>query len=277
MRISRVNFSVLMSVYFKDNPVYLEQSLRSIWTDQYVKPTEIVLVKDGKLNSELEQIITRWQNKLDSKFIVVELSQNLGLGKALNEGLKYCHYDWTFRMDADDICLPERFEKQVAFIQANPDVALFSTQVEEFDETMSNSLGVKRIPMTCKEIYASALLRNPFNHMAVAYKKSVIENVGGYNHHLYMEDYNLWLRVIAQRYQVYNLPEILVKVRGGTAMYARRKGLGYIKSEFQLAKLKKDLKLQSIGAATIYFIIRSLPRLLPKFLLGKVYKKLRKG
>lgn len=269
-----MNFSVLMSLYYKEQPAYLEACLHSLQV-QTLPASEIIVVFDGIVSQNLEQVVQNFSKKLP--LVVVRLPQNIGLGRALNEGLKYCSNEWIFRMDTDDICLPERFEKQVAFIQANPEVVLFSTQVEEFDEIMTKSLGIKRVPVSCEEIYASALLRNPFNHMAVAYKKSVIENVGGYNHHLYMEDYNLWLRVIAQRYQVYNLPEILVKVRGGTAMYARRKGLGYIKSEFQLAKLKKDLKLQSIGAATIYFIIRSLPRLLPKFLLGKVYKKLRKG
>ena len=271
-----MNFSVLMSVYFKDNATHLEQCLRSIWTNQYVKPTEIVLVKDGKLSSELEQIITHWQNKLNSKFIVIALSENLGLGKALNEGLKHCHYSWVFRMDADDICLPDRFEKQLAFIQEHPDIALFSSQIEEFDETMSNSLGVKSVPITCDEIYSSALLRNPFNHMTVAYKKSIIEQVGGYKHHLYMEDYNLWLRVISKGYKVRNLPDVLVNVRAGNSMYARRKGLEYIRSEFQLAKLKIALQLQSSFLAYAYCFIRVLPRLLPKRLLGRIYQQLRK-
>ncbi|QIM67806.1 amylovoran biosynthesis protein AmsE [Mannheimia granulomatis] len=242
---------------------------------QTLPASEIVVVFDGRIPEDLEKIVQKFVEKLP--LVVVRLPQNIGLGRALNEGLKHCSNEWVLRMDTDDICLSERFEKQVAFIRNNPDVVLFSGQVEEFDETMSNSLGIKRVPVSCEEIYSSALLRNPFNHMTVAYKKSVIERVGGYQHHLYMEDYNLWLRVIAERYQVSNLPEILVKVRSGAAMYARRKGLDYIKSEYQLAKLKKDLKLQSAGAATICFIIRALPRLLPKSLLGKVYKKLRKG
>lgn len=268
------NFSVLMSLYHKEQPVYLETCLDSL-VAQTLPASEIVVVFDGKLPESLEQIVQKFTEKLP--LVVVRLQQNVGLGRALNEGLKHCSNEWVLRMDTDDICLPERFEKQIAFIRENPDVALFSTQVEEFDETMSSSLGIKSVPVSCEEIYSSSLLRNPFNHMAVAYKKSVIEQVGGYQHHLYMEDYNLWLRVIAQQYKVYNLPEILVKVRSGTAMYARRKGFDYIKSELQLAQLKSQLKLQSAGAATIYFIMRALPRLLPKSLLGKVYKKLRKG
>lgn len=269
-----MNFSVLMSLYYKEQPAYLEACLYSLQT-QTLPASEIVVVFDGLISESLEQVVQNFAEKLP--LVVVRLPHNVGLGRALNEGLKYCSNEWVFRMDTDDICLSNRFEKQVEFIQENPDVVLLSAQIEEFDECMSNSLGIRSVPIGCEEIYSSALLRNPFNHMATAYKKSVIKEVGGYQHHLYMEDYNLWLRVIARQYKVYNLPEILVKVRSGRAMYARRKGLDYIKSELQLAKLKKQLKLQSSVTANIYFIIRALPRLLPKSLLGRVYKKLRKG
>lgn len=269
-----MNFSVLMSLYYKENSDYLEECLHSLQT-QTLPASEIVVVFDGVISKSLEQVVQNFAEKLP--LVVVRLPQNVGLGRALNEGLKYCSNEWVFRMDTDDICLPNRFEKQVEFIQQNPDVVLLSAQIEEFDECMSNSLGIRKVPIDCEEIYSSALLRNPFNHVAAAYKKSVIEEVGGYQHHLYMEDYNLWLRVIAGQYKVYNLPEILVKVRSGSAMYARRKGMDYIKSELQLAQLKKQLKLQSAATANIYFIIRSLPRLLPKLLIGKIYKKLRKG
>ncbi|QLB18266.1 glycosyltransferase [Mannheimia granulomatis] len=269
-----MTFSILISLYYKEKPAYLEMCLDSL-ASQTLPANEIVVVFDGRIPEDLEKIVQKFAEKLP--LVVVRLPQNIGLGRALNEGLKHCSNEWVLRMDTDDICLSERFEKQLAFIRNNPDVVLFSGQVEEFDETMSNTLGIKSVPITCEEIYSSALLRNPFNHMAVAYKKSVIEKVGGYQHHLYMEDYNLWLRVIAGKYKVYNLPDILVKVRSGTSMYARRKGLDYIKSEYQLAQLKRQLKLQSVGISTIYFIIRALPRLLPRSLLGMIYKKLRKG
>lgn len=268
------NFTVLLSIYNKEKPHYLNECFFSLFK-QSLAANEIIVVFDGTLSDKLVSIVNCWAKTLPIK--IVYLKENVGLGKALNEGLKYCSNEWVFRMDTDDICLPERFEKQVAFIRNNPDVVLFSTQVEEFDKTMSNSLGIKKVPISNQEIYRFALLRNPFNHMSVAYKKSVIEQVGGYQHHLYMEDYNLWLRVIAKRYQVYNLPEVLVNVRSGSEMYGRRKGLEYIKSEYKLARLKIDLKLQSSSMSIFYFILRSLPRVFSKSLLGKIYQKLRKG
>lgn len=263
-----------MSLYSKEKEDYLLSCLESL-KQQTCQANEIVLVFDGEVSEALESVVQNFAEKLP--LVIIRLPQNVGLGRALNEGLKHCSNEWVFRMDTDDICLPTRFEKQINFICQNPNVVLLSSQVEEFDETMMESIGIKQVPINNDEIRISALLRNPFNHMAVAYKKSAIEQVGGYQHHLYMEDYNLWLRVIAQEYEVYNLPDVLVNVRSGSVMYARRKGWEYIKSEYQLAKLKKELGLQSLISSSMFFVLRALPRLLPRSLLGRLYKKLRKG
>lgn len=266
-------FSVLMSLYAKEKVAYLRDCLASLQA-QTQPADEIILVFDGPISSELKSEVDLWQVQLPLK--VVELAENVGLGKALNEGLKYCTNEWIFRMDTDDICLAHRFEKQLAYIEANPNVVLLGGQVKEFDERFVHEVGIKDVPLDLEAIKKFALVRNPFNHMTVAYKKSIIEQVGGYQHHLYMEDYNLWLRVISKGYKVSNLPDVLVNVRAGNAMYARRKGIEYIRSEFQLAKLKIALQLQSSFLAYAYCFIRVLPRLLPKRLLGRIYQQLRK-
>lgn len=266
-------FSVLMSLYAKEKVAYLRDCLASLQA-QTQPADEIILVFDGPISSELKNEVNLWQVQLPLK--VVELPENVGLGKALNEGLKYCSNEWVFRMDTDDICLAHRFEKQLAYIKANPDMVLLGGQVKEFDESFVHEVGIKDVPLDLEAIKKFALVRNPFNHMTVAYKKSIIEQVGGYQHHLYMEDYNLWLRVISKGYKVSNLPDVLVNVRAGNAMYARRKGIEYIRSEFQLAKLKIALQLQSSFLAYAYCFIRVLPRLLPKHLLGRIYQQLRK-
>lgn len=266
-------FSVLISLYSKENPQYFYECMESI-SNQVINPHEVIIVFDGLIGNELENIVQKFSTILPIK--VVRLPENIGLGKALNEGLKHCSNEWVFRMDTDDICLAHRFEKQLAYIEANPDVVLLGGQVKEFDERFVHEVGIKDVPLDLEAIKKFALVRNPFNHMTVAYKKSIIEQVGGYQHHLYMEDYNLWLRVISKGYKVSNLPDVLVNVRAGNAMYARRKGIEYIRSEFQLAKLKIALQLQSSFLAYAYCFIRVLPRLLPKRLLGRIYQQLRK-
>lgn len=264
-------FSILLSLYQKEDHLALDKCFQSIWVDQTVKPNEIILVLDGPIGEELAQCVQDWQNLIADTLKVIPLSQNVGLGNALNEGLKHCSNEWVFRMDTDDICVTDRFKKQIEFIHSNPDIVLFGGQIMEFNENPNDLSVLKRVPQLHEEIKKFAQKRCPFNHMTVAYKKSVIQGVGGYQHHLFMEDYNLWLRVIGQGYQVANLPDIVLYARVGNGMHARRKGFEYIKSEKQLLDLKKQLKLQSPVHANILFLIRSAFRLLPSGILGKVY------
>ena len=266
-----MNFSVLLSLYHKENPLALKQSFQSIWKDQTIQPNEIILVLDGPIGDELTQCVEKWQQIIGQPLQVIPLSQNIGLGKALNEGLKYCSNEWVFRMDTDDICKPDRFEKQIQFIQSNPEVVLFGGQILEFDQMPNDSTVIKSVPTNNQDIKKFAQKRCPFNHMTVAYKKSIITELGGYQHHLFMEDYNLWLRVIGAGYTVANLPDVILYARVGNGMHTRRKGYQYIKSEKQLLNLKKELKIQSPIHANILFLLRSSFRLLPSSLLGKIY------
>ena len=268
---SALGFSVLLSLYHKENPLALDQCFQSIWNDQTIQPDEIILVLDGPIGEELSQCVQKWQRIIGKSLRVIPLSQNVGLGKALNKGLEHCSNEWVFRMDTDDISKPDRFKKQIQFIKKNPEVVLFSGQILEFNENPSDADILKSVPTEHTDIIKFAQKRSPFNHMTVAYKKSVIEAVGGYQHHLFMEDYNLWLRVIGAGYRVGNHPDILLYARVGNGMHARRKGLEYVNSELQLLKLKKELKLQDPIHANILFLLRSSFRLLPSSLLGKFY------
>lgn len=270
-----MKFSILSSIYYKENSKNFHDCMVSLWENQNLKPEEMILVEDGELTPELYSIISKWKYKLGNLLKIIKLAQNVGLGNALNEGLKYCSNEWVFRMDTDDICKPDRFEKQIKYIVDNPDIVLLGGQIEEFDEKMETSLGLRKVPCTHQEIIKLADIRSPFNHMTVCYKKSFIEKIGGYQHHLYMEDYNLWLRVLKKTLHVANLPDVLVDVRSGEAMYKRRKGLEYVKSEWKLAHLKYQIGLQNRFISYFYFSIRTLPRFLSGNLLGKLYKKLR--
>lgn len=266
-----MKFSVLLSLYFKESPLFLDCALESIWDKQTKKPNQIVLVLDGTITDKLQLVVDKWKGKLPEFLSIVSLEKNVGLGKALNLGLKHCSNEWVFRMDTDDICKADRFEKQIQFIKENPDVVLFGGQILEFDQTPNDSTVIKSVPTTHTDIKKFAQKRCPFNHMTVAYKRSIIQELGGYQHHLFMEDYNLWLRVIGAGYKVANLPDVILFARVGNGMHARRKGLEYIKSEKKLLDLKKELKLQHPIHANMLFLIRSIFRLLPSTMLGKIY------
>jgi len=266
-----MRFSVLMSLYVKEHNVFFNEAMDSIWLKQSLKPDEIILVLDGRLNSVLYESIDHWKNLIGDSLKILQLDHNVGLGNALNEGLKYCSNEWVFRMDTDDICTPDRFRKQIEFINNNPNIVLFGGQVIEFNQNINEAHILKSVPIKHDDIVCNALKRCPFNHMTVAYKKSVIQAVGGYQHHSFMEDYNLWLRVLAKGFLVANLPDVLLYARVGNGMHARRKGFEYIKSEKQLLDLKKSLNLQNPIQANTLFLLRSAFRLLPSDFLAKVY------
>lgn len=266
-----MKFSVLLSLYHKENPSALNECFRTIWQDQNILPNEIVLVLDGPISDELNNVVFLWKRTIGEQLKVIPLIKNVGLGKALNVGIENCSYEWIFRMDTDDICTPDRFQKQLDFIKNNPEIVLFGGQVIEFNEAIECARVLKAVPMLHDHIIRFSQSRCPFNHMTVAYKKSVIQKLGGYQHHLFMEDYNLWLRVIAAGYKVANLPDVILYARVGNGMHARRKGIEYIKSEKQLLALKLQLGLQNPISAYSLFLIRSAFRLLPASLLGLIY------
>ena len=138
-----MEFSVLMSLYIKENPQYLKECFESL-KNQTLPATEIVVLFDGAVTTELEAIVTEYEAILPIK--AVKFPQNRGLGKTLNDGLNYCRHEWVFRMDTDDICVPERFEKQAKFIQQHPDVIMLGGQIAEFGENINDIVAYRNVP-----------------------------------------------------------------------------------------------------------------------------------
>lgn len=271
-QIQHGEFTVLISVYYKEKPQYLNDCLKSIYSST-LNPAEVILVKDGPLSNELNDVIDFFV--LNNRLKVICLEENKGLGIALNIGLHECNYKLVARMDADDICEPERFRKQYTHLIDNPYVNLLGGNITEYSEDFTSCQGLRTVPSSYDEIRNKCHLRNPFNHMTVMFRKEAILSVGGYKEHQFMEDYNLWLRLIASGNIVENLNESLVKVRAGHQMIKRRSGLSYIKSEYKLMKLINELKLTNRFESLAVFLMRSFIRCLPHNLLHKVYILLR--
>lgn len=274
-------FSVLISIYYKEKPEHFNACMKSIWDQQTLKPTEIVLVEDGPLTTELYESIALWSARLQQTLRIIKLEDNVGTGKAKNIGLQNCKYEIVSIVDTDDISVSDRFEKQIRCFEADSELVILGGQITEFVDDITSPSGMRIVPLDNPALRQYAKKQSPFNNMTISYRKSKIMEVGGYQHHLWMEDYNLFLRVIAKGYKIQNLEDVLVYARIDNGMHARRKGYEYIKSEKQLLKLKKELKLQSPIYANILFLLRSSFRLLPSSLLGKIYntflrKKVRK-
>ena len=266
-----IKFSVLMSVYYKEKTKYLKEALDSI-INQTLKPNEIVLVEDGILTDELEDLVIYYENKY-SFIKVIRLTQNVGLGKALNEGLKYCNFEYVARMDSDDISDYKRFEKQVEFLRKNKQCDVVGGNIIEFDDVSGKDISFRTVPLACQKIKNYSQKRNPMNHVTVMFKKKSVENVGGYLDCPYFEDYYLWIRMICANNYLENIPEILVRVRAGLNMTNRRGNLNYIKSiiDFENRLLKR--KYINIFTYIYNITIRSIVSLLPNKLRYYIYQK----
>ena len=264
-----MKFSVLISSYCKDVPAELALALKSIWDDQTVKPSEIVIVKDGPLTEELDSVIDGFAQTAPVK--IVPLPENRGLGLALAEGITHCTFDYIARMDSDDISLPDRFERQVAFMEQNPDISICGGMIQEFCGSPDNITSKRTLPQTDAEIRHFCKWRSPFNHMTVMYRKQAVIEAGNYQHFLSYEDYWLWARLLKNGCKTANLPDILVDVRAGQGMLVRRKGWRFFTAEIALA-----WKLYAIGIINFpemmrNILFRATVRLMPGWLLGKLY------
>ena len=269
------SYSVLMSVYYREKPEFLNQAIESIQS-QTLPTDDFVLVCDGPLNEELDSIIAVKQREMGTSLNVVRLAKNGGLGNSLNEGIKHCKNELVARMDSDDIAYPDRCEKQLAVFDIHPEVSICSGIVEEFT-TNPQVVDTKRVPPeTNEEIIEFAKKRNPFNHPCVMYKKTAVEAVGSYRDFYLLEDYYLWLRMLMAGYQGYNIQEPLLHMRAGSDMYKRRAGWKYAKTQVRLFRYMRNQGFIGNGQYIKSCVIRSgsalAPNWLRKFMFGRLLR-----
>lgn len=243
--VPKTPYSVLMSLYIKEKPEYLDLAIKSM-VEQTYKPDEIVIVKDGKITPKLQAVLDKYINAYPNLFNIIGYETNRGLGLALSFGLEHCKNKLVARMDTDDIAQPERCEKQVKAFETNPNIDILGGQIEEFIGEIKNSVGKREVPLSDKELKVYMHRRCPFNHMTVMFKKSAVLKAGNYKHWPSNEDYYLWIRMALCDCIFVNLSEILVNVRVGKAMYARRGGWKYFQSEKQIQRLMLDKKIISV-------------------------------
>lgn len=267
-----VEYSVLMSVYFKEKPEYLREAIESI-RQQTVKTNDFVLVCDGILNDALDKVIDDMQRSMGTVFHVIRLPQNVGLGNALNVGMQHCKNDIIARMDSDDIAHKDRCEKELEVFAAS-NVSIVSAAVEEFTET-TDIIHARRIPPeTYEEIIAFAKKRNPFNHPCVMYRKSAVEAAGGYKDFYLLEDYYLWLRMLMNGSKGYNIQEPLLYMRAGSDMYKRRSGWKYAMAQCKLFGFMKQKGFIGMNRYLKSCAIRIASSCAPNWLREGMFKKM---
>lgn len=260
-------YSVLMSLYKKEHPEYLREALDSM-INQTVKPDEIVLVEDGPLTDELYKVVDEYKDYLH----IVINEKNLGLGLALNEGLKACKNEFVARMDTDDISQQDRCEKQLKRFDENPTLSIVGTQINEFVGSKENVISQRIVPTTSERIYNYAKKRSAFNHPTVMYRKSAVLAVGGYSDLKRNQDVDLFGRMLYAGNKAENINEALLWFRSSDELAARRKSWENTKSYILTIKKFWKMGYSSFSDFLMIVVAQSGMFILPTKLQHWVYK-----
>ena len=177
-------------------------------------------------------------------------------------------------MDADDISVPERFEKQLTVFENDKKLSVVGGNISEFIDKPEKTAGSRIVPQNDSEIKEYIKKRCPMNQITVMFKKESVVDVGGYLDWYCDEDYYLWIRLALAGYKFANINEILVNVRVGEEMYSRRGGIKYFKSEAKLQKFMLSKKMITLPRYLINVTERLIIQvLMPNKLRGFVFRK----
>jgi glycosyltransferase involved in cell wall biosynthesis len=240
--------------------------------EQTIPPDEIVLTVDGPVTEAIDEIINDFQHKINY-LKVIRISENKGLGIAHQTGVDNCANQLIAIMDADDIAVPDRFEKQLQYFENFPDIDILGGYISEFINNTQNTVGLRIVPTEDKDIKKYLKWRCPMNHMTVMFRKDAVLKAGNYQDWYYDEDSYLFCRMYLAGCVFKNIPEILCYVRVGSDMYKRRGGIKYFKSEAKLMKFMLDNKIIRFPEYLINVFIRFVVQIaMPNFIRGIVFK-----
>lgn len=265
------NYSVLMSVYIKEKPEYLKEAIDSI-LNQTVKTDDFVIVCDGPLNEGLNKVIADYVTTYSGLFNVYRLEKNMGLAKALNNGILQCRNEIIARMDSDDVSAPNRIEEQLKAMKEQQ-VDIIGSNIIEFVGDVSNTKNIRKVPQNNDDIIQFAKKRSPFNHPSVMYKKSAVIEAGFYEDYRYFEDYNLWVTMLHKGFKGYNIQKNLLYMRAGEDMYKRRGGISYVSYIFRFNNHLRKMGFIGMISFITGTTIRSLVSLIPNGVRTIIYKK----
>ncbi len=259
--------AVVMSVYKNDKLDFLKKAIESILHQTYSE-FDFFIQSDGVLKKECREYIVAIN---DDRIHFRERNENIGMTKSFNELLREevipGKYKYAARMDADDISLPERFEKQIKYLESNPKVGVLGTCAELIDE-QDIKIGHKRMKT---QVSFNDMVKNcELIHPAVMMRTSVFEKHGLYDETLFQsQDYELWLRILKAGIEIQNLEEPLFRFRYDTRIINRRK-----EEQNENIRIKKQyLKGVAFYKAILKNVaIKYMPNFVIKFLLKRKIK-----
>lgn len=270
-----MDYSVLLTVYKSDNVDFFRLSLESM-INQTVPSNDIVIVKDGPVPDSIENVIIELQ-KEHPEIHPLQLEKNMGLGLALNEGIKVCKNELIARMDSDDISLPLRCEKQLKMFENNPELDIVGCPVKEFVGNPDNVVGKRDVPLDNESIHKYNRRRDPFNHPTVMYRKSKVLKYGPYGNYRKNQDTDLWIKLLSNGCQAANHPDYLLMFRFDEGTYKKRKS--WVNTKLLIEIRKKAWKMGYCSFFDYMFVacaqlgIYILPEGFQKFVYTKLLRK----
>lgn len=263
------DLSAVMSVYKNDSPVFFQQAIDSVFK-QTLQPKVLIIVVDGPVGNDLNDVIALAE--LHPNVKIVRLEQNCGAGTARKIAISECSTEFVALMDADDICVENRFEIQMHEFK-DEKVGVVGGRIEEFKIDCGDLGIIRDNPITSEEIYSFGKWRNPINHVTLMYRMAHYNLVGGYSNVRHIEDWELISRFLVNHVSIINIPKTLVHVRSSDAMVVRRrkwpKFFGRM-AVFWVMYRNKYFGLHNyLGNVLIYLGLRFLPA----WVTANLYKK----
>lgn len=268
------DYSVLMTVYKKDNPQYARTSIDSL-LNQSVKTNDFVVVCDGELTDELNEMLAEYEKQHIGLFNIVRLPKNVGLGAALRHGVPLCKNEIVARMDDDDIARSIRCEMEISYLDTHQDVALVGANVSEFDDDPDKPIRIKTVPVGSENIVKFSKRRNPFCHSTVMFRKQAVLQSGNYSTMRTNQDVDLWIRMLNNGCICENIDEVLVDFRFDKNTLARRKEW---KNSKLLIEVWKSFRKSGYCSCVDYICVKWVQiamYIMPTKLLNWVYNNLR--
>lgn len=270
-------FSVLMTTYNGETPENLDKSLESTLTLQTIKPNQFVLVCDGPISEQLNSVINKYKTLYPDIFETVYLPVNQGQSKASAEGLKYIKYDIFARMDSDDLCVNNRFEREIKVLMQNSDISVVGGWISEFETNPNEPSTIRQVPEHHEEITKMFRKRMPLNNVTVMMRKTVVEAAGGYGRNTVNEDYSLYAHMWVNGARFYNIQDVLCLVRIGNDMVGRRHDFriykDWKKDQRYLCKSGKHSRWTAFVSNCRCFVFVITPKWVKKILYKTVLRK----
>ncbi|WP_367280051.1 glycosyltransferase [Nocardioides sp.] len=261
----------MLPVHSGVRPEHLEATLGSIHS-QSLRADEIVVVEDGPLRAGHHKAIENFLGQ-DSRVRRVKIQTNSGAGVANQVGLLAATGRWIAKVDADDINVPHRFERQLAEVQRQG-LDVCGSAMGEFTDDPAVLLGVRASPISHDSIARRMRWNNPINHPTAFFRRTFALRAGGYRPMRYMQDYDLFARLLSAGAQMGNLAEVLVLFRGGSEMFARRRTSSIHRWEWELQRNLRSYGVITRTEMARNVTTRTVARVAPASLIEPLYNRL---